>query len=80
MKRRRSKKTFAPGTLITVQGTSCVFMSLGMMSASELNSFNGFDMATGQPVTRCDGRVRLATRKECDRYWECLKDLLAKRK
>lgn len=72
MKRRKSKKTFAPGILITVHGTSCVFMSLGMKSASELDSFNGFNIATGQPVTKCDGRVRIATRKESTKYWSIL--------
>ena len=55
MKRRKSKKIFVPGTLITVRGTNCVFMSLGMKHSCELESFNGFDISTGHPVRRCDG-------------------------
>ena len=73
MKRRNSKKKFAPGTLITVQVTSCVFMSLGMKSSCELDSFNGFDLNTGNPVVVCNGRARLATKKEMVKYWDVLK-------
>ena len=73
MKRRKSKKKFAPGTLITVQGTSCVFMSLGVKSPCELDSFNGFDLSTGNPVVVYSGRVRLATKKEVVKYWSILK-------
>ena len=73
MKRRTSKKKFAPGTLITVQGTTWVFMSLGMKSPCELDSFNGFDLNTGNPVAVCNGRARLATKKERVKYWNVLK-------
>ena len=73
MKRRISKKKFSPGTLITVQGTNCVFMSLGMKSSCELDSFNGFDLNTGNPVVVCNGRARLATKKEMVKYWDVLK-------
>ena len=76
MKRRKTKKKFAPGTLVAVHGTNCVFMSLGMKSACELESFNGFDISTGQPVRRCDGKVRLATKKECTRYWDALREII----
>lgn len=77
MKRRKSKKVYTEGQLITVQGTSCVFMSLGLIGNNELNSFNGFDISTGRVVKRCDGKVRLATKKESKRYWLAMKFFLA---
>lgn len=76
MKRRYSKKKFSPGTLITVQGTSCVFMSLGMKTPCELDSFNGFDLSTGNPVAVCNGRARLSTKKERTKYWNVLKNFV----
>ena len=79
MKRRKSKKLFKPGTLVTIQGTSCVFMSLGLKSACELDSFNGFDISNMKPVTRCDGKARLATKKECERYWMAMKKMVKNR-
>ena len=48
-------------------------MSLGMKSQCELDSFNGFDLNTGNPVAVCNGRARLATKKESDKYWDVLK-------
>ena len=79
MKRRKSKKKFIPGTLVTVIGTSYVFTSLGMKSEKELYTINGFDIKTGVPVTVCSGEARLATKKECVRYWKCIKDFSVKR-
>lgn len=77
MKRRKAKKVYSEGQLVTVQGTSCVFMSLGLIGNNELNSFNGFDISTGCVVKRCDGKVRLATKKERKRYWLAMKFFLA---
>lgn len=75
MKRRKSKKMYAPGTLVAIQGTSCVFMSLGIRNENQLDSFNGIDLSTGKAVRRCDGIARPATRKESEKYWTCIKAL-----
>ena len=80
MKKRNSKKMFSPGTLITVQGTNCVFMSLGMKSSCELDSFNGFDLRTGNPVAVCNGMARLSTKKERVKYWGILKEFAKEKK
>lgn len=76
MNRRRSKKIYKPGTLITVQGTYCVFMVIGLKGKNELDSFNGINVVTGKPVIRCDGRARLATKKEQRLYWTFIKALI----
>lgn len=73
MKRRKAKKMYKAGTLITVRGTSCIFMSLGFKGKNELDSFNGINIATGELIRRCDGIVRLATKREKAKYWEILK-------
>ena len=73
-------KLFEPGTLITIRGTSCVFMSVGVKTNNEIDTFNGFDILTGEPVTRCDGQARLATKKECTLYWSALRRKLSNQK
>ena len=78
MNRRKSKKLYAPGTLVTIKGTTCVFMSLGLKGKGELESFNGINIITGEPVTRCDGQARLATKKEQRWYWLSIKKLIYK--
>lgn len=76
MNNRKAKKIMTPGTLVTVKGTSCVFMSLGKKKGYEIGSFNGFDLKTGVPITRCDGVVRLATKSETIKYWDIIRLLV----
>lgn len=76
MKKRKSKKIYKAGTLITVQGTHCVFMVIGLKGKCELDSFNGINIVTGKPVVRCDGLARLATKKEQRMYWASIKRLI----
>lgn len=73
MNNRKAKKLMTPGKLVTVKGTSCVFMCLGKKKGYEIESFNGFDLKTGMPVTRCDGAVRLATKTETIKYWHIIR-------
>ena len=71
MKKSALKKIKRKGTLITIKGTNCVFMSLGVFG-NRVESFNGFNLKTMEPVRRCDGKARLATKAEQARYWTCL--------
>lgn len=73
---REAKKAYRPGTLITVEGTHCVFMSLGLKKNFKLDSFNGMDILTGEPVRRCDGTARPATKKESLLYWIHLRNFI----
>ena len=73
MNNRKAKRIMTPGKLVTVKGTSCVFMSLGKKKGYEIESFNGFDLKTGVPVTRCDGVVRPATKLETIKYWDTIR-------
>lgn len=79
MGKRKSKKQFKPGTLITVQGTRCVFMSLGLKGDNTIESMNGIDIITGKPVSRCDGKARLATKREQMWYWIALRHIIEKK-
>ena len=80
IEKENPNKLFEPGTLITIRGTSCVFMSVGVKTNNEIDTFNGFDILTGEPVTRCDGQARLATKKECTLYWSALRRKLSNQK
>lgn len=73
MNNREAKKLMIPGKLVTVKGTSCVFMSLGKKKGRVIESFNGFDLKTGMPVTRCDGVVRPSTKSETIKYWNIIR-------
>jgi hypothetical protein len=66
---RKAKKLYKAGTLFKVEGTHVVGMSLGYRSYNEIESFNLIDVVTGEPVARCDGKCRLATKREQDWYW-----------
>ena len=79
MNRRKNKKLYAPGTLVTIKGKHCVFMSLGLRNKNSLDSFNGIDILTGKPVARCDGQARLATKKEQRLYWTYIRSLAIKK-
>ena len=79
MKKRINKIVYAPGTLVTIKGTKCVFMSLGLRGNGFLDSFNGINLLTGNPVSRCDGQARLATKKEQKMYWMYIRTLVHKK-
>ena len=72
MKKRKAKKIFRPGTLFRVVGSKVVGMSLGYRKPNEIESFNLIDVVAGTPVKRCDGKCRLATKKERMMYWAAL--------
>lgn len=87
MKKRIVKKTEKKeiekittcGTLVTIVGTTCVFMSLGRDSKpNQLRTLNGIDIKTRTPVTRCDGICRLATKNEVKAYWDIMANDLCK--
>ena len=77
MKRRKAKKMCKCGTLIAVEGTGCVFMSLGVKGNGKIDSFNGVNIRKRELVARCEGKGRLATKKECAIYWSVMKAHLA---
>ena len=80
MKRRKAKKLCKCGTLLTIEGTGCVFMSLGLIGKNEINSFNGINIHTRELISRCDGKARVATKKECAIYWHVMKQYLSSMK
>ena len=73
MNNRQRSKLKNHGTLITIKGTSCVFMVKGMKDRNTIDSFNGFYIKTGMVVKSCDGICRLATKREQSAYWSCLR-------
>lgn len=77
MKRRKAKKMCECGTLIKVEGTDCVFMSLGFVRNGCIDSFNGIDIRKRELISRCSGKGRLATKKESLIYWSVMKEYLA---
>ncbi len=76
MNTRKAKKLYKAGTLFKVEGTHVVGMSLGYRSYNEIESFNLIDVVTGEPVARCDGKCRLATKREQDWYWAALRAIV----
>ena len=78
MNRRKAKRMYKCGTLITVEGTGCVFMSLGLHGDGSVDSFNGVNIRTKELVSRCSGKGRVATKKECAAYWSVIKNHLNK--
>lgn len=79
MNYRKAKKICRPGVLLTVEGTSNVFMSLGLIpDTRQVDSFNGFDIKAGVPVRRSDGKCRPATKKETDAYWRCMRTVCSR--
>lgn len=73
MNNRKLSKIRKPGTVFLIKGTNVLFMSLGMKSKNQIDSFNGFDITTGQPVKRCDGQAVPAPKWMQARYWKALK-------
>lgn len=80
MKRRKVKKLCKCGTLLAIEGTGCVFMSLGLKGKNEIDSFNGVNIRTMELISICDGVARVATKKECDAYWSIMKRHIANMK
>ena len=76
MNNKQRSKLKKAGTLITIKGTSCVFMVIGMKDKNTVDSFNGFDIKTGIAVQKCDGVCRLATKREQSAYWSCLRKFI----
>jgi hypothetical protein len=78
MNNREAKKLMQHGTLFTVEGTSVVGMSLGYKGKGEIDSFNLIDVVEGIAVKRCDGKCRLATKRERMMYWAALTHIAQK--
>lgn len=76
MNKRKIKKTYAPGTLVTIVGTHYVFMSLGYDVNGGLRSFNGFNIITEKPVHNVSGKARLATKGERYHYWKIIRKIM----
>ena len=73
MNTKKAKKLFKPGTLFTVVGSNRVVgMSLGYKKPNEINSFNLINIVTGEFIGSCDGKCRLATKREQAWYWAAL--------
>ena len=77
MNNRKIKRILTAGTLFRVIGSNAVFMSLGGLhpGSNSIRSFNGLDIKERKPVTRADGRCRLATKKEQKLYWSIMQDI-----
>lgn len=73
---RKAKKLYKAGTLFKVEGTNVVGMSLGCNRKNEIDSFNLIDILTGESVKRCDGKCRLATKKEQRLYFASLRAII----
>ena len=79
MNKRKAKKLFQHGTLFTVVGTHVVGMSMGYKDVNQIDSFNLIDIVKGEAVKRCDGRCRLATKREQAWYWIALRHIIDKK-
>lgn len=79
MNLRKLKKIARPGNVYVIIGTHTAFMSLGGFKRTkngfEPISINGIDLKNKQLVYRCNGRVRLATKKEAAAYWSIMKQI-----
>ena len=73
---RKAKKLYKAGTLFKVEGTTVIGMSLGYKDLNQIESFNLIDIVAGEPVKRCDGKCRLATKREQDLYWAALRAIV----
>ena len=80
MKKRNYKRIYRPGTLFRVQGSDCVFMSLGLNPRNnrQIFSFNGIDIVERKTVKRADGRARPANKWEQATYWAVMKEVVDK--
>ena len=78
MNNRKAKKLMQHGTLFRIEGTSVIGISLGYKGKGEIDSFNLIDVVKGVGVKRCDGKCRLATKKERMMYWAALTHIAQK--
>lgn len=80
MKNRNYKRIYRPGTLMRIQGSNCVFMSLGLnpRNNKQIFSFYGIDIVERKAVTRADGRARPANKWEQNTYWAVMKEIIDK--
>ena len=76
MNNRKAKKMMQCGTIFRVEGSTVVGMSLGYKGKGEIDSFNLIDIVKNVTVKHCDGKCRLATRKERAMYWLALKHII----
>ena len=76
---RKLKKIARPGNVYVIIGKHTAFMSLGgfkrTQNGLEPIAINGIDLKHRKHVSRCDGRVRLATKKEAAAYWNIMKQI-----
>lgn len=81
MKKRNYKRIYRPGTLFRVQGSDCVFMSLGLnpRNGSQIFSFNGIDIVKRKAVIRADGRAVPAKKWEEQTYWQVMKEIISEK-
>lgn len=81
MKKRNYKRIYRPGTLFRVQGSDCVFMSLGLNPRNnrQIFSFNGIDIVKRKAVTRADGRAVPARKWEEQTYWQVMKEIISEK-
>jgi len=63
MKKRNYKRIYKPGTLMRIEGSNAVFMSLGLNPKNDrqIFSFNGIDIVERKTVKRADGKARRPT-------------------
>ena len=79
MNLKKLKKIARSGNVYVIIGTHTAFMSLGGFKRTQ-NGFepiaiNGIDLKHRKLVSRRDGRVRLATKKEAAAYWNIMKQI-----
>ena len=79
MKKRNYKRIYKPGTLMRIEGSNAVFMSLGLNPKNDrqIFSFNGIDIVERKTVKRADGKARPANKWEQETYWAVMKEVIA---
>ncbi len=79
MKKRNYKRIYKPGTLMRIEGSNTVFMSLGLNPKNDrqIFSFNGIDIVERKTVKRADGKARPANKWEQTTYWAVMKEVIA---
>lgn len=80
MKKRNYKRIYKPGTLMRIEGSNAVFMSLGLNPKNDrqIFSFNGIDIVERKTVKRADGKARPANKWEQTTYWAVMKEVVDK--
>jgi len=80
MKKRNYKRIYRPGTLIRVQGSDGVFMSLGLNPRDDKQIYvsNGIDIKERKAIKCASGRARPANKWEQQTYWAVMKEVIDK--